>query len=282
MSATPPRSDGSRTAEPSSDPARSAGFDARTGSVVTAWSLFGIMPGMVVAVVVAIVAAPLLGLLALVVVAGAWALYVRLQVRGALDRVLGQVGARPLPSEDEPRWANVVDGLGVTSGVNDPELWVIDGVEANALAAASEDRAVLVVTRGLVDSLTVVELEGVAANLLGRIKDGSARYGTVVVGLLGPFLGTVDAAGKILADGLGDQRAVHTDLAAVAMTRYPPGLAAALEHLERIGTERPGVPPATAHLWMAPVIEGDVGIDPAVAATVAQPLDYRAAVLHEL
>ena len=103
MSATPPRSDGSRTAEPSSDPARSAGFDARTGSVVTAWSLFGIMPGMVVAVVVAIVAAPLLGLLALVVVAGAWALYVRLQVRGALDRVLGQVGARPLPSEDEPR-----------------------------------------------------------------------------------------------------------------------------------------------------------------------------------
>ena len=259
-----------------------ADFDRRTDAVVRALSLFGIMPGMVVAVVVAILVNPLLGLLAVVVVAGAWAVGVHLRARGSLDRVLATTGASPMAPGDAPRWANVVDGLSVTSGVGDAELWVLDGEEANAMAAASKDRSAIVVTRGLVEHLSAVELEGIAANLLGRIKDGSARYGTVTFGLLGGLLGSVEPAGRVVADGLGDQRSVQSDLAAVGMTRYPPGLAAALEHLERIGTDVPSAVPAAAHLWVASTSPDDVGVDAAIARTALQPLAYRAAVLHEL
>lgn len=256
-------------------------FGPKATAVVRALSLFGIMPGMVVAVVLAVLVGPLVGLLAVVVVTAAWAVVVRMRARSALGRLLGALGAEPL-GDRSPRWSNVVDGLGATSGVDDVELLVLDRPEANALAAASTDRNVVVVTQGLIDSLTLVELEGIAANLLGRIRDGSACYGTVVHGLLGPFLEPIEPAGRLLADGLGEQRSVQTDLAAVATTRYPPGLADALEHLEAIGSELPGVDPATAHLWVAPAIVDGVGVAPAVSDTVLQPLSYRAAVLHEL
>ncbi len=257
-------------------------FELASERVVRALALFGVLPGMVVAVVVALLAGPVLGLLALVVVAVAWAVVVVLRARGGLDRVLRSTGAHPVGEDDLPRWHNVVEGMSVTSGVGGSELWVLEQEHANALSVADRDRSALIVTRGLVEGLSVVELEAVAANLMGRVRDGSARYGTVTVGLLGPFLGKLDQAGRLVADGLGDQRSVRSDLVAVDMTRYPPGMAAALEAMARIGTVVPGTDPTTAHLWVAPVVEGEVGVDPAVAETAQQPLSYRIALLQEL
>jgi heat shock protein HtpX len=256
-------------------------FDVKSDSVVRALSLFGILPGMVIAVVVALLVGPVLGLLALIVVAAAWAVVVTVRARGAVDRVLAGSGAVPIAAGSSPRWENVVDGMSVTSGVS-PELWLLDRPEANAFSVADRDRSAVVATRGLLEGLSTVELEGVAANLLGRVKDGSARYGTVTIGLLGPFLGKIDQAGRVVADGLGDQRSVRSDLVAVDMTRYPPGLAAALGDVARIGTVLPGVDPSTAHLWLAPVVEADEAVDPAVAETAVQPLSYRIALLQEL
>lgn len=257
-------------------------FEHRATTVVRSISAFGIMPAMVVAIVLAIVVHPLVGLAGVVVVALGWAFVVHLRARSALDRLVASLGAVPLRPEHAARWENVVDGLGVTSGVHDVELLVIDAEGANALAAASEDRRVIVVSSPLIEELPLIELEGVAANLLGRLKDGSARYGTVVQGLLGPFLEPVEPAGRLLADGLGEQWALHTDLAAVEITRYPPGLAAALEHMERFGSSVAGVEPSTAHLWVAPIEADGVGVAPAVADTAMQALSYRAAVLREL
>lgn len=257
-------------------------FEHRATAVARAVSFFGIMPAMIVGVVLALLAAPLVGLVAAVFVAVVWAVVVRLRARSALDRLLSGLGAAPSATETSPRWANVVDGVGVTSGVDDVELMVLDRPEANALAAASAERRVIVVTSGLVEQLSLIEMEGVAANLLGRLKDGSARYGTVMYGLLGPLLNGIEPAGRLLADGLGEQRSVQTDLAAVRITRYPPGLAAALEHLDGIGTVIPGADASTAHLWLAPVCSEGAGVAPAVAETALQPLSYRAAVLGEL
>lgn len=257
-------------------------LDLAADRVVRALAVFGVAPGMVVAVVLALLFGPLVGLAALVLVAGLWAVLVVVRARGAAARVLSSTGAHRLDPGSSPRWENVVDAMGVTSGVSDPELWVIDRPEANALAVADRSRAALVATRGLIDALGPVELEAVAANLLGRVKDGSARYGTVTVGLLGPFLGRMEPAGKLVADGLGDQRSVHSDLAAVDMTRFPPGLAAAWTRIEQLGTTVPGVDPATAHLWVAPVTGEGAVVDPAVAETAQQPLAYRIALLQEL
>jgi hypothetical protein len=250
--------------------------------LVRAVALFGVLPALVVGAVLLVVMGPWVGLLALVVVAAVWAAVVLTRARGSFGRVLAAAGAVPSAGGGHPRWENLVEGLSLTSGVAPPELFVIDRPGANALAVADGRRSALAATPDLLDSLGVVELEAVAANLFGRLKDGSARYGTVTAGLLGPFLGRVQAAGRLVADGLGDQRAVHSDLAAVGITRYPPGLAAALARLEELGTVVPGVDASTAHLWLAPLVAGDGAVDPAVAETALQPLSLRIAVLDEL
>ena len=67
---------------------------------------------------------------------------------------------------------------------------------------------------------------------------------------------------------------------AVRITRYPPGLRAALEQASSAGTAVPNGPADLAHLWLAPVASGDGA--PASVRTAAQPLDLRIAVLDEL
>jgi heat shock protein HtpX len=259
-----------------------APLDLAAGRMVRALALFGVLPAIVVSIVVAVLVGPLVGLAAFVVLLVVWVLLVRARARGAVGRVLVLTGAAEGVAGAHPRWENVVDGLSLTSGVADADLWYIESPSANAAAVVGGDRTVLVATTGLVDRLSPVELEAVAAGLLGRSRDGSARYGTVATAMLGPFLGRVEGAGRLVAEGLGEQWSVRADLAAVGITRYPPGLARALVAMQAAGTVVAGVDPTTAHLWLAPVVADASVVDPAVAAVALQPVDLRVAVLDEL
>jgi len=243
--------------------------------------LLGLVGAVVVGVLVGVLLSWLIGAVVLLVVGGAWVGFVSLRVKASLDRVLHVTGARRVDAGSEPRWENTVDGLSMSNGIVDAELWIIESDRANAFAAASADRTAFVTTTGLLGALGVVELEAVTANLVGRVKDGSARYGTVAVGVYGAMLGGGRAAQK-LAASLGDQRAIATDLAAVDLTRYPPGLAAAFTAIESVGSEVSGVDPVTAHLWLAPVVGADGGVAQPLADTAMQPLALRIAVLDEL
>jgi heat shock protein HtpX len=259
-----------------------APLDLAAGRMVRALGLFGVLPAVVVSIVVALLVGPLVGLAALVLVVSVWVLIVRARARGAVGRALVLTGATEGAPGEHPRWENVVDGLSLTSGVADPELWYLDTPAANAAALVGGDRTVLVATAGLVDRLSPVELEAIAAGLLGRVRDGSARYGTTATAMLGPFLGRVEGAGRLVAEGLGEQWSVRSDLAAIGITRYPPGLVRALLAMQGAGTEVAGVDPTTAHLWLAPVVTDVSSVDSAVAAVALQPVDLRVAVLQEL
>ena len=68
-----------------------------------------------------------------------------------------------------------------------------------------------------------------------------------------------------------------SDLAAVDLTRYPPGLMAALTAMAERGTTV-DVPAVTAPLWIAPVTPS--GADAETGER--QPLSLRIAVLSEL
>lgn len=89
----------------------------------------------------------------------------------------------------------------------------------------------------------------------------------------------------MLINGLGDQRCVRSDLAAVDMTFYPPGLASALEKMERAGTHIADAPVETWHMWIAPVQPLETALeslDEELVASTIQTLDLRRAVLEEL
>ena len=247
----------------------------------------GVLKGVLVAVVLAVVGLVadaewlvLVGLLAGVLVAVGWALYVRARVAGAVGAVLADVRATPLAEGAAPRLTNVVEGLCVASGVSEPEIWTVAAPAANAMALDAGGRTALVVTDGLVEHLGLVELEGAVANLLGRVKDGSARLSTTAVAVRRLPMSSVYAPDRLVAEGLGEQYAVRSDLEAVRITRFPPGLRAALEQASSAGTTVPGGRADLAHLWLAPV--GDHGDAPASVQTAAQPLDLRIAVLDEL
>lgn len=231
----------------------------------------GIAPALVLGVVVALLQ-PVLGVLVAAVLAVGWVLAVRARVASAPRRMTDSLGATPLVAGERPRLENLLEGLCVTSGVTAPEVLVLDSPALNAMVAAGRDEHRIVVTAGLVDGLGRLELEGVLANLLGRVRDGSARYATTVLALLG----ATPRSSKLLASHLGEQRSVLSDLAAVDLTRYPPGLISALAAMAEGDTVVSAAAPLSAALWLAPVQPGGDGIGE------LQPLSLRIAVLSEL
>lgn len=256
-------------------------FDQATAVAQRRVLVAGVVVAVVVGAVLALTLSIVLGLLVLLAGIAGWVLWARALLAGVLDRTVAQTGARPADPAEVPSWFNALEGVAILTGVQVPELYLLDTPAANALCAADGGAAAVVVTSGLLDGAGPVELEVLAAELLCRLRDGSARYATLAAGLppwLEPVAGTGGAA---MAAVLGDQRAARADLDAVGVTKYPPALISALDRMEQAGTSVPVAAARSAALWVAPAV-GPEGVDPAVQQTANQPLDYRIAALREL
>lgn len=241
--------------------------------------------GLLMLVVLAVAVNVLIGLLVGVVVmvggAAAWVSHVQQGFATAAEAVVGDLG-HPVSEVEQPAMSNSLAGVAILTGVRSPELRVLEADSANAMVVSDGEESTVVVTTGLLEGCRTVESEVIAAELLCRVRDGSARYGTLAAGLT-PMLRRVTGIDEVsVADLLGEQRAVHADADAVAVTRYPPGLVAAFERMAEAGTWVEGAPPATAPLWIAPAVGVANGVAASVDDAVNQPLDYRIAVLREL
>lgn len=236
--------------------------------------LLGAVPAVVVLVVLVWVQ-PIVAVVAALAVGAAAVLWIRARLASAPARVVAGLDTARVREGDQPRLENVLEGLCATSGVTAPTVSLVRSDHMNAMVSAGREDAEIVLTTAMLDHLGRLELEGVLANLLGRIKDGSARYSTTVLGLLG----TSPRARRLLAAELGDQRSVMSDLAAVDLTRYPPGLASALRSMAERGTQLSSAPELSRSLWLAPV--GDAPSDADLVGEL-QPLSLRIAVLSEL
>jgi heat shock protein HtpX len=164
-------------------------------------------------------------------------------------RVARLVGGEAADPIRHARFVNMVDGVCSAVGVTSPRLLVIEDNALNTLAAGRKrQRAILAVTSGLLEGLDPIELEGILAEQLVRIRRRDILPLTVALPLGGLGLRLVNAP---------DDTAI--DLAAVSVTRYPPGLAAALETMNAGGTALATNPKVLGPLWLAdpyPVPEG--------------------------
>jgi len=257
-----------------------------TNAVLLRARLFGVAPALLIGLVIVALAGPVAGVLAFVVLTVLWIGFVEVRRRTALDRALTSLGptdplAEGAGSLGASRWANIVDGVAVSTGVESPELRHVPLETLNAAVLAQDGRTVLVATAGLMSHLSQIELEAVAANLLGRVRDGSAQFTTIAVGLPGPSVAGSSPFARWLVDGLGEQRAVRSDLEAARLTRYPPGVVRALRVVGERGSLISGAAPASAAFWLAPAVD-PADVPEAVAATVMQSIELRTAVLEEL
>ncbi len=187
------------------------------------WAAGGVVAGLVVLAVVAVVAA-------------IWARF------GGERRVLAAIRGRDADPTEHARLVNLVEGLSIGAGLRQPRLLVLDGPGLNAIAAGTgPNRAVLGVTSALLSELDRVELEAVLAEELMQIRRRETVPGTVLAATFG--------LGRAVA--LPADRDVMSDQAALTLTRYPPALASALEKLDAKGASISGQPGYMSHLWLA-------------------------------
>ncbi len=254
------------------------------------------------------------GLVALVACLAAWWLVTRSD-----DVALGLHRARPAGEEGDARFRNLAAGLCVSAGLAEPRLYVIDDEAPNALVVGrSAEGAAIAVTTGLLAGTDRVGLEGVLAHALSRIALHDLRAETVAVVVIGlpvrwmtaaaerrdravasgdrpgalgraaglvllPFAGLFARVSRSVTPGAAHQEA---DLAAVRLTRYPPGLLSALEMIEDDPTTTGDTARATAPLWFARPRLSEPGSERAAALQrrfeVHPPLSGRIEILREL
>ncbi len=207
---------------------------------------------------------------------------------------LASNGAHALPREAAPDLHNVVENLAITAGVPKPKLYLIDSPALNAFATGRDPQhASIAVTRGLVERLERTELEGVLAHELSHVKNYDIRFSTFIaifVGFIvilsdlflrGAMWGGIarrddrnnsQASGllaiigfvllllspliiKLIQLAVSRQREYLADAAGALLTRYPEGLASALEKIGNAST-MPTAGKATAHLYIANPFKG--------------------------
>lgn len=202
--------------------------------------------------------------------------------------VLTMSRARPVKKEEFPYLYNVVEGLAIAADIPTPKMYVIEDTAPNAFATGRDpEHSAIVVTTGLLEKLNRVELEGVIAHEMSHIKNYDIRFATLVVVMVGSVTLLSDwllrsfwwgggrrrnedrgeinvilmVVGLILAIlapliaqlmrlALSRQREFLADASGAMLTRYPEGLAGALEKLAADREPLEVANKATAHLYI--------------------------------
>ena len=149
----------------------------------------------------------------------AWALVLRPPLRTLRPRT-----AR---AGEADRMGNLIGGLARDLQRAAPQLLVIESTEPNAYVARRMGSEYLAVTTGLLENYTRTEQEAVAAHCLVRLRSAPLAFSTMAA-----------AAGK-WAFAHAPRVGGEDDLAAVAVTRYPPALATAIEKASKPLAEAP-------------------------------------------
>ncbi|HEY4500882.1 MAG TPA: M48 family metalloprotease [Candidatus Paceibacterota bacterium] len=200
--------------------------------------------------------------------------------------VLSLNHARPARREEFFDFYTVTENLAITAGLPQPKLYIIDDMAPNAFATGrDENHAVVCATTGLLSMLTRPELEGVIAHELSHIKNRDILLMTIAVVLAGvvailadiflrmSFFGggrssdnknanalmmvlTVVAivlapiAAKLIQLAISRRREYLADASGALLTRYPEGLASALQKIGSYTVPMKSANLATAHLFI--------------------------------
>lgn len=210
--------------------------------------------------------------------------------------VLAMSNAKEVKFEDNKELYRLVENLCITAGLPVPKIYIIQDSAPNAFATGRDpEHAVVAFTTGIIQKLDRAELEGVVAHELSHIGNRDILIATIVTVLVGIVVLLADWFRRWTFWGGGHRRSndrgggqlqliimiaaillsilapifaymmqfaisrkeeFRADADGALLTRYPEGLARALEKISADPEPLEVANRATAHLYIASPFEG--------------------------
>ena len=121
--------------------------------------------------------------------------------------VLSISGAHEVSKADEWEFVRRVENLSIGAGLPMPRTWVLEDSAPNAFATGMDPKhSHVVVTRGLLDKLEPIELEGVLSHELSHIGNYDIRMTTIATVLVGLVALLSDVFLRFTMFGAGGRR----------------------------------------------------------------------------
>jgi heat shock protein HtpX len=244
------------------------------------------------------------------------ALYALIQYFAAGAFAVAASGAVEITKQDNPRLWRTVENISISQGMPMPKVYMIQDEAPNAFASGRDPQhAVVAATTGLLAIMDDQELEGVMAHEMSHVKNYDIRVSTIVfglvsaVGILADFflrmafysgnsrgkdsgqlalilmafgvVAWIVAAliGPLVSAAVSRQREYLADASGAEITRFPDGLASALDKLKQYGRPMRRASSSMAHMYISDPVK------PSVAERLFSthpPLDKRIARLNEM
>ena len=113
--------------------------------------------------------------------------------------------SEPLERRDNKRVYNLTEDLCMSVGMTMPKLYIIESDALNAFASGINEKTFAVtLTRGIINTLSDEELEGVIAHELTHIRNRDVRLLIVTIVFVGIFATIADLALRMLLNGGGN------------------------------------------------------------------------------
>jgi heat shock protein HtpX len=203
---------------------------------------------------------------------------------------LSTAGAKEIRKEDNPYVWRLVENLSITAGTAMPKIYIINDASMNAFATGRDPKhSSIALTTGIIEALENEELEGVIAHELSHIKNydirlmmivivcvgvitlladwlirgslfrsrGSDRNNNGLIAIIGIVLAILSPIfAKLIQLSISRRREFLADASGALLTRYPEGLARALEKISKQNQPLAHANKATAHLYISNPFKG--------------------------
>lgn len=219
---------------------------------------------------------------------GGAAVYAIISYFAGSSASLAVSGARQIEKKDNPRLWRIVENLAITDGLPMPKVYIIDDPAPNAFATGRDpNHACVCATSGIVEMMNDQELQGVMAHEMGHVKNYDIRVAMIafalvavvsilvniiwrvtwfrdrdentnpvimILGIVAIILAPIIAA--LIQLAVSRKREYLADATGALTTRYPEGLASALEKIKQSGSVLKRQDPSTAHFFFANPLKG--------------------------